>query len=335
MAVHRFDIIGDVHGELPALMELLGELGYTGNSGQTLAHPEGRHLIFLGDLVDRGAHSLDVCKLVASLVERGQATCVMGNHEYNLVACLRGINGYEKPKQSNAATVAEVHRDLDAWRPTIDFLAELPLAIDLPDLRIIHACWHGESLGAVRPVLRPGATFDLSDDAATWARGHVSLTTPFCSEGLKHGLENKSGKDHDPAHEIPMKGFEVLAPEPFKDNDGAVRKQIRATWWVGSNDVEVDDRTCVFGHYWNMPPLHGHFVPPHPSGHPDLRRWQRGALPDVISNQVGSVTAVDAKHVCVDFQGVTQVSDALACIGAFRWPERDVVWACGPKTRQA
>ena len=47
------DIVGDVHGELSALLALLAELGYERRSGAWRA-PEGRSLVFVGDLVDRG-----------------------------------------------------------------------------------------------------------------------------------------------------------------------------------------------------------------------------------------------------------------------------------------
>ena len=50
-----FDLIGDVHGCSTELMELLNTLGYAANPETgTLFHPEGRRVIFLGDLVDRG-----------------------------------------------------------------------------------------------------------------------------------------------------------------------------------------------------------------------------------------------------------------------------------------
>jgi protein phosphatase len=44
-----FDIIGDVHGCYEELCALLDALGYVDG-----VHPEGRRLVFVGDLVDRG-----------------------------------------------------------------------------------------------------------------------------------------------------------------------------------------------------------------------------------------------------------------------------------------
>ena len=46
----KLDIIGDIHGQYAALQALLAHLGYDDDG----AHPQGRHLILLGDLVDRG-----------------------------------------------------------------------------------------------------------------------------------------------------------------------------------------------------------------------------------------------------------------------------------------
>ena len=76
------DIVGDVHGELSALLALLAELGYERRSGAWRA-PEGRGLVFVGDLVDRGPDPLGVLRLVRDLEQAGIALCAMGNHEYN------------------------------------------------------------------------------------------------------------------------------------------------------------------------------------------------------------------------------------------------------------
>ena len=85
------DIIGDVHGELPALVALGQLLGY--DTARSWEHPDGRHLLFIGDLIDRGGHSLEVAQLVLALADSGRARCLLGNHEYNLVAHQRRLPG--------------------------------------------------------------------------------------------------------------------------------------------------------------------------------------------------------------------------------------------------
>ena len=77
----NLDVIGDIHGEIGALSSLLSRLGYDGNG----RHPEGHRLVFLGDLVDRGPDSIAVFRLVQHLVNKGNAQCVVGNHELNLL----------------------------------------------------------------------------------------------------------------------------------------------------------------------------------------------------------------------------------------------------------
>ena len=52
-----FDIIGDVHGCAGELFELLEKLGYTIEK-EHYAHPDGRRVVFLGDLCDRGGRAM-------------------------------------------------------------------------------------------------------------------------------------------------------------------------------------------------------------------------------------------------------------------------------------
>ena len=80
-----FDIIGDVHGCLDELTELLTKLGYDG-----IQPPAGRKAIFVGDLVDRGPKIPGVLGLVMDMVEAGAAFCVPGNHDIKLMRKLRG-----------------------------------------------------------------------------------------------------------------------------------------------------------------------------------------------------------------------------------------------------
>ena len=143
------DVIGDIHGELDALLALLDHLGYN-RFGQ---HPEGRKLIFLGDLVDRGPDSPGVVEKVSALVFAKRAMCLLGNHELRLLNQIhKPENGWTSPEMSQRAQ----KRGWDApmriahplqLRAALTFFSQLPLALIRDDLRLIHATWHEESLG--------------------------------------------------------------------------------------------------------------------------------------------------------------------------------------------
>lgn len=81
-----FDVIGDVHGCLGELDQLLGKLGYDLKG----AHPDGRRLIFVGDLIDRGPESVGVLRRVVPMVAEGRALAVPGNHDLKFDRWLRG-----------------------------------------------------------------------------------------------------------------------------------------------------------------------------------------------------------------------------------------------------
>src|SRR5208337_4599491 len=82
-----FDIIGDIHGCRVELETLLEKLGY---DPATRRHPNGRKVVFLGDLVDRGPDIPGVLRIAMEMVETGNAICVPGNHEMKLLRKLRG-----------------------------------------------------------------------------------------------------------------------------------------------------------------------------------------------------------------------------------------------------
>lgn len=86
-----FDIIGDVHGCFDELAELLRRLGHGVDEGALTIQPaNGRKLVFVGDLVDRGSKIPQVLKLVMNAVASGAALCVPGNHDVKLMRKLRG-----------------------------------------------------------------------------------------------------------------------------------------------------------------------------------------------------------------------------------------------------
>ena len=92
-----FDIIGDVHGCADELQALLGKLGYSlawsehrGERSVGVSHAEGRKVVFVGDLVDRGPNTPDVLRIAMSMVAAGTAYCVQGNHERKFSRWLEG-----------------------------------------------------------------------------------------------------------------------------------------------------------------------------------------------------------------------------------------------------
>ncbi|MBO0758353.1 MAG: polynucleotide kinase-phosphatase, partial [Bradyrhizobiaceae bacterium] len=95
----RFDIIGDIHGccdELQALLHTLGyAVGWSERDGKRVAlvtPPQGRKVVFVGDLVDRGPRTPDVLRIAMHMVEMGHAYAVMGNHDRKLLRWLGGRN---------------------------------------------------------------------------------------------------------------------------------------------------------------------------------------------------------------------------------------------------
>ncbi len=88
-----FDIIGDVHGCYDELAALLAQLGYVHiGPGDAWLHPEGRKLVFLGDLVDRGPMIPEVVRLVMDTVNAGGGWCVPGNHDTKFMRAIWGKN---------------------------------------------------------------------------------------------------------------------------------------------------------------------------------------------------------------------------------------------------
>ncbi|GGS12152.1 metallophosphoesterase [Deinococcus sedimenti] len=77
--------IGDVHGCLAELNELLAQIS-----------PD-RHLVFLGDYVDRGPDNRGVLARVRALVEARRATALLGNHDQLMIDSL--LNGDEGARE--------------------------------------------------------------------------------------------------------------------------------------------------------------------------------------------------------------------------------------------
>ena len=168
-----FDIIGDVHGCLPELEQLLDKLGYAidrDGAGRPVnaSHPT-RRAIFLGDLVDRGPDTPGVLRLVMSMVAEGAAFCVPGNHEAKLLKALRGKN--VKRSHGLDASMEQLDAEPEEFRARVDRFIDGLIShyvLDGGRLVVAHAGlierYHGRASGRVREFCLYGQTTGETDE---------------------------------------------------------------------------------------------------------------------------------------------------------------------------
>jgi len=121
-------VIGDVHGQFDGLMLLLQQLNLS---------PDDR-IFFLGDLIDRGAQSAEVVEWV---MENGHS-CIMGNHEQMCLeayACPNSSAVWQGWLINGGARTIESYGDRGMSAEHLEWMASLPLYLDLDDFWLVHA----------------------------------------------------------------------------------------------------------------------------------------------------------------------------------------------------
>jgi len=327
------DVIGDVHGELEALLALFGRLGVDPD-----ACTATRPLVFVGDLVDRGPDSVGVVDVVARLCEAGLAHAVLGNHELNLLAGDRKEgNGWFEGRDDDLAQFDGESRPFASRHATSNerdrirsFLAERPLALERDDLRIVHACWSDD---AVRRLPLEG---DAASLAAEWQK---TIDDDLTARGLRaRATEERRAfawlKDQHvrPTRHLaavaevdavrqggnPVKlltsGAEVMVPpgDHFFVG-GKWRFVTRDAWWR-----RPVDRPTIVGHYWRR---RGAAI-----------EGKRAVWDDVPPFAwSGNVFCVDysvGRRYLERFRGRDR--DFVGGLAALRWPERTLVFDDSP-----
>ncbi|MEM7483188.1 MAG: polynucleotide kinase-phosphatase [Acidobacteriota bacterium] len=189
-----FDLIGDVHGCHDELLALLDALGWRvsfddGPNGKhyELNHPEGRKLVFVGDLVDRGPHTPEVLRLAMDAVDAGRAICVPGNHDVKLLKALRGAK--VQLKHGLDLSLQQLDDERPEFRErVVEFLRSLISHYELDDGRLVvaHAGMRedmqGRASGAVRAFALYGETTGETDEFGSpvrhdWAREYRGSAT--------------------------------------------------------------------------------------------------------------------------------------------------------------
>ena len=228
-----YDIIGDIHGQADKLEALLRALGYRDTAG-AWRHRD-RQAIFVGDFIDRGPAQVRSVDIVRRMVDAGVARAVIGNHELNAIAWhtpdprrpgqyLRSRDSAEwgaKNRKQHAAFLAEVEDRPALHAEIIDWFLTLPLWLDLPALRLVHACWHPRLMAWVAPRLHGDCYLTRE------------LMVPATDEPEDEAEKDNGTPSIFKAVECLTKGIEVPLPagHQFRDKDGIQRSRVRVRWW--------------------------------------------------------------------------------------------------------
>ncbi len=264
-----YDFIGDIHGYADELELLLQKLDYRKQNG--VYQHSSRKVVFLGDIVDRGPKIREALQIVKAMVDNNFAMSVMGNHEYNAIGyhTQNQQGGHyrehnERYTKQHSATVEQFADYQHEWDDYIRWFYTLPLFIETPQFRTIHASW-------------------------------ISKYTDFITENLPANCltENFLTKSFDRntyeylVIDQILKGVEIDLPKGLvvEDKEGIKRKRMRIKWWLPDanwtyKDIAFADHQCdneeqiefdgeLFFHYSHheKPLFIGHYWR---SGHPML-----------------------------------------------------------------
>ena len=209
-----YDLIGDVHGQFLKLKNVLKHLGYEKKKG---VYSKKNHCaIFIGDLVDRGRGSMKVVELVKNMVESGTAEAILGNHEYNLFGFLTKDENkkYLRPhsvknKKQVKETLLSYGKNTKMLQEHLQWMSNLPLYINKPEFRAVHACWDKPSYKYIKKNVGRFMTDKVLRDSYK------------CGSDLEHAVK------------MLVTGPELNLPEKLsqKDADGQSRSAMRYKWW--------------------------------------------------------------------------------------------------------
>ena len=139
-------LVGDVQGCCGALDALLAKIDFS---------PSRDRIYLLGDLVNRGPQSLETLRRLRGFGD--SATCLLGNHDLNLLAVAHGVR---KPHKGD--TIGEIldAPDRDAW---LDWLRQRRMAAFEHGWLMVHA--------GVVPQWDAAQTLQLASEVEALLRG--------------------------------------------------------------------------------------------------------------------------------------------------------------------
>lgn len=184
---YRAYVIGDVHGRLDLLKDLLAKI----HAELDRDRPPKCLLVFVGDLIDRGPNSAQVIERLRTYNRRGvQPVFLLGNHEEVLLRILRGEAGLiTKWRWFGGAECLQsygINPDVVAACSDEEALETIRAAIPSSHVAFIESfadsCRFGDYL-FVHAGIRPGVDFDQqSQSDLRWIR------EPFLNDTRDHGF---------------------------------------------------------------------------------------------------------------------------------------------------
>jgi len=335
------DIIGDVHGELSALVRLLENLGYDSDG----RHPQHRMLVFVGDLIDRGPNSHGVLELVKNLVESGNARCILGNHEINLlIDDVKDGSGwfFDERHRQDLKNYAPFKRTPPDQRQAFkDFLGSLPIALVRDDIRIVHAAWTTSAIEAVKSITLGTVTeqYQMWNYAADTAAKASGLYERYLGEKERWAVELEdesrpppflySIAEYEATQQMinPLKvltsGVEVPADTPFFAGN-RWRFSDRVSWW----DQYNESVPVVIGHYWRL------IKPIKSVNMPRYTQLFKDIPPNAWHGKNRNVFCVDYSVGARwrDRKASRSVEKSRFRLAALQWPENQLVFDSGETT---
>lgn len=198
---------------------LLFKLGYRKTQG-AFRHTQGRKAIFVGDLVDRGPMQEEVLMNVRRMIDVGTGHAVMGNHEWNAIGFGKardatGTTHYRErsPNKRNhhVEFLEQFGEDSQLHKDWLEWIATLPVTLELPGIRVCHAWWAPESIEMIRQNTDTSGALKEDFLWASFEKGSPAFK----------------------AMEDVTKGEEIDLPDGFEylDHEGTPRTTTRVRWW--------------------------------------------------------------------------------------------------------
>ena len=222
-------LVGDVQGCAAALERLLTEIGFSASRDR---------LYVLGDLVNRGPDSLAVLRRLRGLGDA--ATCVLGNHDWHLLAAAAGV----RPLHRND-TLGEIldAPDREAW---LEWLRQRRMAVYAQGWLMLHA--------GVVPQWDLAKTLDLATELERQLRSSPPrefLSAMFGNDPVRWS-DSLAGQERLRFTLNTLTRIRFVAADgtlEFGTKDGADAAPIGFTAWFEAPSRKTAGTPIAFGHW--------------------------------------------------------------------------------------